>query len=310
MTRKFSSISVQTTLATGIANTALTVPVAVGTGSTLMGGVSLAGGNVDQYSLLIDGNTASAEIMWVTGVSGDNLTVLRGQDGTSAVSHNSGATIQHVLTGGDLAYLISSSAPTSNLAAAGLPFPGSTSGTINVIATPIAGTSILTLPAATDTLVGKATTDTLTNKTIPFGSNTFTGTAAGFTLAYPFENWYINAGAFGGYTAYCQTNNAVHYLTGTSTSNGTLNISYAAGTTLNTAMAIGQSITFSLLITNTTAYYPNLIQIDGSTVTPKWSGGTAPTAGNASAVDIYQFTILKTAAATFTVFAAGPIKYV
>jgi len=147
------------------------------------------------------------------------------------------------------------------------------------------------------------------------GSGATVTTIAGLTTTgqvfdYPFENWYINSAAFAGYTAYIQTNNsAVHYLTGTSTANGTLNITAASGTTLNSVMATGQAITFSLLITNTTAYYANAYQVDGSAVTPKWSGGTAPSAGNASAVDIYQFTILKTGSAAFTVFAAGPVKY-
>ena len=164
----------------------------------------------------------------------------------------------------------------------------------------ITNTGTVTLPTATDTLVARTTTDTLTNKTL-----------AGSVFQYPLEAWYINATAFAGYTAYLQTNNAVHYLTTTSTANGALNITYASGTTLNTAMTTGQSISFALLITNTTAYYANSIQVDGTTsgVTTKWSGGTAPSAGNASAVDIYQFTILKTGSATFTVLAAGPIKY-
>ena len=164
----------------------------------------------------------------------------------------------------------------------------------------ITNTGTVTLPTATDTLVARTTTDTLTNKTL-----------AGSVFQYPLEAWYINATAFAGYTAYLQTNNAVHYLTTTSTANGALNITYASGTTLNTAITTGQAISFALLITNTTAYYANSIQVDGTTsgVTTKWSGGTAPSAGNASAVDIYQFTILKTGSATFTVLAAGPIKY-
>jgi hypothetical protein len=54
----------------------------------------------------------------------------------------------------------------------------------------------------------------------------------------------------------------------------------------------------------TTAYYLNAYQVDGSTVTPKWSGGSAPTAGNADSLDVYTFTIIKTADATFTVLAS------
>lgn len=148
--------------------------------------------------------------------------------------------------------------------------------------------------------MGRATVDTLINKTL-----------SGDILQYPIESWYINASAFAGYTAYIQTNNAVHYLTTNASANGTLNMTYASGTTLNTALATGQAITFSLIITNgATPYYPNAFQVDGSSVTPKWSGGTAPTSGSASATNAYQFTILKTATSTFTVFAAGPIKYV
>jgi hypothetical protein len=137
-----------------------------------------------------------------------------------------------------------------------------------------------------------------------------TPTTQGELLEYPYENWFINSGAFQGYNAYLQTyNSSVHYITGASTGNGTVNITAASGTTLNSLMATGQAMTFSLLITNTTAYYVTAVQVDGSAVTPKWSGGTAPSSGNGSAVDIYQFTVLKTGSAAFTVFAAGPVKY-
>jgi len=158
-------------------------------------------------------------------------------------------------------------------------------------------------------------TTTLGSTALTLGSTTTSVsglTTVGQILDYPYENWYINSAAFAGYNAYLQTNNsAVHYLTTASTANGTLNITAASGTTLNSLMSTGQAITFSLLITNTTAYYANAYQVDGTTsgVTVKWSGGTAPSAGNASAVDIYQFTVLKTGSAAFTVFAAGPIKY-
>ena len=163
--------------------------------------------------------------------------------------------------------------------------------------------------AVTNVAVGSNNTLLVANSSATAGVN-WTSTIAGAALSYPFENWYINASAFAGYTAYLQTNNAVHYLTSSATSNGTLNITYASGTTLNSVMSVGQAITFSLLITNgSTAYYPNAFQVDGSSVTPKWSGGSAPSAGNASNTDVYSFTILKTASATFTVLAAGPIKY-
>ena len=99
---------------------------------------------------------------------------------------------------------------------------------------------------------------------------------------------------------------SVWYYTSNATANHTLNFRYSSGTSLNTAMATGDAITLVWLNTNgSTAYYPNVIQIDGSTVTPKWQGGTAPAAGNASSVDAYSFTIIKTAATpTYTVLAS------
>ena len=102
----------------------------------------------------------------------------------------------------------------------------------------------------------------------------------------------------------------VHYFTSNSTSNVTLNFRGNGSTTLNSLLPIGGSATFSVIFTNgSTAYIANAFQIDGSSVTPKWSGGTAPSAGNASSNDFYSFNILKTANATFTVFASGASKF-
>lgn len=94
---------------------------------------------------------------------------------------------------------------------------------------------------------------------------------------------------------------SVWYYTSNATANHTLNFRYSSGTTLNSALAVGDAITLVWLNTNgSTAYYPNVIQIDGSAVTPKVPA--AISAGNASAIDAYVFTIIKTAATpTYTV---------
>ena len=115
----------------------------------------------------------------------------------------------------------------------------------------------------------------------------------------------ISATAATGTIAYYPSTQSVLYYTSNASGNWTLNITFSAGTTMNTAMTTGQSMTVVFLVTNgATAYYNNVLQIDGSTVTPKYQGGTAYVAGNASSVDIYTYTIFKTGNAAFTVFAS------
>ena len=96
---------------------------------------------------------------------------------------------------------------------------------------------------------------------------------------------------------------SVWFYTSNATANFTLNFRKSSSATLAGMLATGQSITITFLNTNgATAYYPNVIQIDGSTVTPKWQGGTAPTSGSASSIDAYSFVIIKTSATpTYTV---------
>jgi hypothetical protein len=115
----------------------------------------------------------------------------------------------------------------------------------------------------------------------------------------------ISATAATGTIAFYPSSQSVLYYTSNASANWTTNITFSAGTTMNTAMTTGQSITVAFLVTTgATAYYNNVVQVDGSTVTPKWQGGTAPTAGNASSVDIYTYTVFKTGNAAFTVFAS------
>jgi hypothetical protein len=94
---------------------------------------------------------------------------------------------------------------------------------------------------------------------------------------------------------------SVWYYTSNASANHTLNFRYSSGATLSSVLAVGDAITLVWLNTNgSTAYYPNVIQIDGSAVTPKVPA--AISAGNASAIDAYVFTIIKTAATpTYTV---------
>jgi hypothetical protein len=101
------------------------------------------------------------------------------------------------------------------------------------------------------------------------------------------------------------TNDNVLFYTTNASANWTFNVRGDASTTLNSIMNNGESLTVVFMNTNgTTAYYPTAFQIDGTAVTPKWFGGTAPSAGNASSVDVYTYNIIKTASATYTVLAS------
>jgi hypothetical protein len=171
-TRLFSSISVETTLASTINSAVTSMTVATGTATTLLGGVTLTANT--QFTVAIDPDTSNEEIVFITaGPSGDTFTISRGEAGSAAVSHSTGATVKHVLTSDDLTAFETAVSPVATLG-----FSGSTSGITTVQATAIAGTNTLTLPATSnDTLVGRATTDTLTNKTINVANNTLTGVA-------------------------------------------------------------------------------------------------------------------------------------
>jgi len=88
-------------------------------------------------------------------------------------------------------------------------------------------------------------------------------------------------------------------------SNFTVNLRGNASTALNAALATGESATVALLVKQgNTTFYNNVIQVDGTTVTAIYQGGTAPTAGNASSTDVYVYTAIKTAASTYTVLAS------
>jgi hypothetical protein len=142
----------------------------------------------------------------------------------------------------------------------------------------------------------------------PLASPTFTGTVTlpANTIVNGFnEAITVTASAPSSTTDFDVISQSIQYYTSNTANNWTLNIRGNSGTSLDTLMATGQSITITFLATNSaTAYYNSAVTIDGSSVTPKWQGGTAPSTGNASSVDIYTYAIVKTGSAAFTVFAS------
>jgi hypothetical protein len=126
------------------------------------------------------------------------------------------------------------------------------------------------------------------------------GTLADTTIRGIEEDINVVASAATGTINFDVSTASIWYYTSNATANHTLNFRYSSSVSLNTALPVGDTITLVWLNTNgSTAYYPNTIQIDGTTVTPKVPA--AITAGNASAIDAYSFTIIKTASATYTV---------
>jgi len=135
---------------------------------------------------------------------------------------------------------------------------------------------------------------------------TFAGTSSNADLKTSniLETVTVSATAATGTIAYDVTTQSVLYYTTNASGNFTVNFRGSSGTSLNTLMATGESLSVTFLVTNgATAYYNSAVQVDGNSVTPKWQGGTAPTSGNASSIDSYTYVIIKTASATFTVLA-------
>lgn len=174
-------------------------------------------------------------------------------------------------------------------------------------------TSVGTLTSAT--VSGDLTVDTSTLKVDSTNNRVGIVTA---TPAHPLhvigtsyvqqiiERATVSATAATGTINYDALTQAVLFYTSNASANWTLNLRGSSGTSLATMLATGDSITLTFLVTQgATPYYPTAHQIDGNAVTPKWQGGTAPTAGNASGIDVYTYTVIKTAATpTYTVLAA------
>ena len=119
------------------------------------------------------------------------------------------------------------------------------------------------------------------------------------------ERFTISATAATGTIPINVNTSSVLYYTTNATANFTINVRGDASTTLNSLLTTGDAITVVFLNTNgSTAYYNTAFQVDGSSVTPKWQGGTAPSSGNTSSIDSYSYTIIKTGNAAFTVLAS------
>jgi hypothetical protein len=136
------------------------------------------------------------------------------------------------------------------------------------------------------------------------GEITFNGTGK---IQQVLEKVTVTNTATTGTITYDLLEQAVLYHTGNAAGQFTLNFRGSNSTALNTMIATGESGTAAFLNTNsTTAYYTTFVTIDGTStnVSTKWQGGSTPSSGNSLSIDAYAFTIIKTAASTYTVLAA------
>lgn len=137
------------------------------------------------------------------------------------------------------------------------------------------------------------------------GTKPFTGPVTA-VLKTPQERWVLVAAAATGSINVDAKTASVLYYTNNATGNWTLNFRGDSGTSLDSMMAVNDAITVAFVSPQgSTAYFPSSFSVDGSTVTVKWFGGVSPSVGNVSAIDVYLFTIIKTAAATFTVLGSA-----
>ena len=150
-----------------------------------------------------------------------------------------------------------------------------------------------------DSIVELDDTATLSNKTLtaPAVNNPI--------LQGTKEKWYVVGSAATGTINFDILTSTAWLYTTNATANWTLNVRGSSGSTLNSVLADNESVTIAFAAAQgTTAYYNNVFQIGGSTITPRWQGGLAPTAGNVSSHDVYTYTIIKTTTDTYIVYAA------
>lgn len=313
--RYYSSTAARTTLSSGINSTATSITV---------GSVSGFPGSFP-YTLILDQDTASEEVVNVTAASGTTLTVTRGQDGTTGVSHSSGAAVNHGVSARDFdepnAHVndtttdVHSQYVLKSLLTAKAAIVTATAASTPAALTVGANDTVLTADSSTATGLKWAAVSGLPSQT----SNanrllTTNGTSASWTNLLtnliqlsPEERFNVVASAATGTININFLTAGVWFYTTNASANHTINFRGDASNTLNSLLATGDAITVGWVINNgTTAYYPTTIQIDGSSVTPRWLNNSAPPtssqANQTAGIDAFTFTIVKTAATpTYTV---------
>lgn len=251
-------------------------------------------GNAINY--LSDLSLGSALPVSSGGLGATNLTgILKGNGsspvttatpGTDYLTAPSGTAILKANNGGSLANAV-----------AGTDYIAPPSGTAILKAN--SGGALANAIAGTDYVVGNIATNFTATQTFTGSTST-----AGVKLFNALENITIEVSSLSSTYNYDVLSQSIVYCTANAANNWVVNFRGSSTTTLNSVMAVGESITVVVLATQgATAYYNTSVTVDGSSVTPKWQI-SAPVAGNANSIDAYTYTIVKTASATYTIFAS------
>jgi len=240
----------------------------------------------------ISGTTSGTITLQAPSVAGTTTLTLPSTSGTILTSASTATTATNLAGGSNGTIPYQSASGTTQMLAVG------TSGQVlqtNGVGAPTWVTPSSGLSASAD--------NTFT------GTQTFSGSSSktAMVLNDAAEVATVSATAATGTINYDITTQSVLYYTSNASANWTVNFRGSSGTSLNTLMSTGQSMTVAFLVTQgSTAYYNSAVQVDGTGtgVTTRWFGG-APTAGNASGIDSYRYLIIKTGSATFTVLASN-----
>ena len=236
----------------------------------------------------------------ITGlIKGNGSLISAAESGTDYVAPPSGTSLLKANSGGALANALAGTDYIAPSGALGTPSSGNLSSCSNLsLTTGVTGTlPVLNGGTGVTTSTGSGNNVLSTSPTL-----TTTVLTSYSSIQALFETATVSASAPIATTNFDIISQAVQYYTANTTVNFTLNIRGNSLTSLNTIMTVAQSATIALIVTNSTsAFYPNVIQIDGTAQTIKWQNGLAVTAGNVSSLDVYTFTIIKTAANTYIV---------
>jgi hypothetical protein len=168
--------------------------------------------------------------------------------------------------------------------------------------------NILSTATTSINFVGTGVTATVVGSAVTVTSNSSSGggsIANNSVVTALIETTTISATAPTATLNYDVSTQSVLYVTANAVNNWTLNVRANSTTTLNSVLSVGSAITIAhAQAANSITFYQSAFSIDGTSVTPKWATGTAPTNSTGTGIDMYVYTIMKTASATYTVLAS------